>query len=471
MAAKPIFVGGTASHVGKSWVTTALCAYLHRMGFRVAPFKAQNMSNNSMVCEGGGEIGRAQAAQAQACGLSPHLDMNPILLKPTGSLGSQVVLNGRPWRNLKAAEYDDHFDFLLEQVLRSYARLAADYDYVVIEGAGSVTELNLKHHDLVNLGLASRLDAPSILVADIDRGGVFASVIGTFHLLDRKESSLVRSFLVNRFRGDRSLFKAGVKILEQKTGRPCLGVFPFLNGVYLDAEDSVSLEEPAVTPDSNGDVAIVRLPHISNFTDFRLIPDATYLSGPVEAQFETIFLPGTKSPTEDMLWLRSLGMDRWLLEHVRRGGRVVGVCGGFQMLGEEIVDSDGVESEVPSVRGLGMLPVTTRLAREKTTRNVRARTPSGIQFEGYEIHMGVTVTRDEGEPFAVLEDGTRDGVRLSHAIGTYLHGAFENRAVMEELLGRPLPDDDGDKSIQYDRLADWFAEHVEHDLFFREYVD
>ena len=188
MAAKPIFVGGTASHVGKSWVTTALCRYLYRMGFRVVPFKAQNMSNNSMVCEGRGEIGRAQAAQAQACGLSPHLDMNPILLKPTGSLGSQVVLNGRPWRNLKAAEYDNHFDFLLEQVLRSYARLAAHYDYVVIEGAGSVTELNLKHHDLVNFGLASHLDAPSILVADIDRGGVFASVIGTFHLLDRAES-------------------------------------------------------------------------------------------------------------------------------------------------------------------------------------------------------------------------------------------------------------------------------------------
>ena len=278
MPAKPIFVGGTASHVGKSWVTTALCRYLYRMGFRVAPFKAQNMSNNSMVCEGGGEIGRAQAAQAQACGLSPLLDMNPILLKPTGSLGSQVVLNGRPWRNLKAAEYDNHFDFLLEQVLRSYARLAADYDYVVIEGAGSVTELNLKHHDLVNLGLASRLDAPSILVADIDRGGVFASVIGTFHLLDRAESSLVRSFLVNRFRGDRSLFRDGVKILEQRTGRPCLGVFPFLKGVYLDAEDSVRLEAPDMTPGSNGSVAIVRLPHISNFTDFRLIPEATYSS-------------------------------------------------------------------------------------------------------------------------------------------------------------------------------------------------
>src|SRR5262245_3852611 len=295
MSARAIFIGGTGSHVGKSWVATALCRYLYRMGYHVAPFKAQNMSNNSMVCAGGGEIGRAQAAQAEACGLEPHPDMNPILLKPTGTFGSQVVLNGRPWRNLNAAEYYEHFAFLLDQVLQAYQRLADKHEYVVIEGAGSITELNLKHKDLVNLGLASRLGAPSILVADIDRGGVFASVVGTFHLLDEVESPLVRSFIVNRFRGDRTLFQDGIRILEEKSGRPCLGVFPFTQDINLDPEDSVSLEEhPGRTGIAYGRlsagcrIAIVRLPHISNFTDFRLLQDAVYLSAPTPAQFDFI---------------------------------------------------------------------------------------------------------------------------------------------------------------------------------------
>ena len=484
MTAKPIFVGGTASHVGKSWVATALCRYLHRMGLSVAPFKAQNMSNNSMACPAGGEIGRSQAAQAQACGLEPHPDMNPILLKPTGTLGSQLVLNGRPWRNLKATEYGNHFDYLLEQVLASYSRLASGYDYLVIEGAGSVAELNLKHHDLVNLGLARRLDAPGILVADIDRGGVFASVIGTLDLLDDTEASLVRSFLVNRFRGDRAYFEEGVRILEEKSGRPCLGVFPFLEDVYLDEEDSVSLDErkderPKVTLNDPGSpngpglrVAILRLPHISNFTDFRRMPDAVFLSEPVEEVFDVVFLPGTKSPIEDMAWLRARGLDRWLSEQMNHGSRIVGVCGGFQMMGEAIHDPERVESNLGSTAGLGLLPVTTRLAREKTTRTVSARTPSGLAFDAYEIHMGVTsIDEDGSEPFAFLEDGTRDGMRRGQAIGTYLHGAFESQGVIEELLGRPAPEFHGGKQFQYDRLADWFAEHVEHDVFLREYVE
>ncbi len=478
MSAKPIFVGGTASHVGKSWVVTALCRYLYRMGFRVAPFKAQNMSNNSMACSGGGEIGRAQAAQAEACGLEPHPDMNPILLKPTGTLGSQVVVNGRPWRNLKAQEYGNHFDYLLEKVLESYSRLATGYDYVVIEGAGSVAELNLKHNDLVNLGLARRLDASSILVADIDRGGVFASVIGTLDLLDESESSLVRSFLINRFRGDRAFFGDGVRILEERAGRPCLGVFPFLEDVYLDDEDSVSLEEnSARTLDVSGngpgpDVAVLRLPHISNFTDFRRMPDAVFLSDPVEQFFEVVFLPGMKSPIEDMAWLRARGLDRWLSDQMERGSRIVGVCGGFQMMGDAIHDPEGLESDTASVRGLGFLPVTTELAPDKTTRTVRARTPSGLSFDAYEIHMGVTsIDEDGSEPFAVLEDGTRDGIRRPQAIGTYLHGAFENMEVIEELLGHALVDGvAGEKATHYDRLADWFAEYVEHDVFFTEYV-
>ncbi len=428
------------------------------------------MSNNSMVCADGGEIGRAQVAQAEACGLLPTTDMNPILLKPTGALGSQVVLNGRPWKNLKAAEYYEHFEFLLNHVLDGYARLAGAYDYVVIEGAGSVTELNLKHRDLVNLGLARRLNAASMLVADIDRGGVFASVIGTFHLLEPEEASLVRSFLVNRFRGDLGLFRDGVRILEEKTNRPCLGVFPFAPDIYLDAEDSVSLDGKAAAAGSGVRAAIVRLPHISNFTDFRLLSDAVYLSEPSTQDFDVIFLPGTKNTIDDMHWLRARGFESWLLARVEQGAKLIGVCGGFQMLGDRIVDPDGVESSSASVRGLGLLPVETRLAREKTTRAVTARTPSGVEFQAYEIHMGVTTAQKEHDPFAITERGHADGVRTPGVLGTYLHGALENKAVLEEVIGRALPAiPENTKESQYDRLAQWFAEHVNEEIFTREY--
>jgi adenosylcobyric acid synthase len=478
VTAKPVFVGGTASHVGKSWVATALWRYLYRMGLSVAPFKAQNMSNNSMACPGGGEIGRSQAAQAETCGLKPHPDMSPMPLNPTGTLDSQVVLNGRPWRNLKAPEYGNHFDYLLEQFLKSYSRLAARYDYVVIEGAGSVAELNLAHHGLVNFGLARRLDAPSILVADIDRGGIFASMIGTPDLLDHREASLVRSFLVNRFRGDRPYFEDGIRILEEKSDRPCLGVFPFLEDVCLDQEDSVSLEDMPKTasndsgaPNGSGSrVTVVRLPHISNFTDLRRMPDAVFLSDPVAEAFDVVFLPGTKSPIEDMSWLRARGLDRWLSDQMSHGSQIVGVCGGFQMMGEAIHDPEGVESGTESTRGLGFFPVTTRLAQEKTTRTVTARTSSGLSFHAYEIHMGVTSMEGVGSgPFAILEDGTGDGLRRGQAISTYLHGAFENQGVIEELLGHPVPDVHGDKQFQYYLLTNWFVGHVEDDVFLREY--
>jgi adenosylcobyric acid synthase len=271
MSAKPIFVGGTSSQAGKSWMATAICAWLRRRGCRVAPFKAQNMSNNSYACRGGEEIGRAQVVQAEACGLEPVTDMNPILLKPNSDVGSQVVLDGKVWKTLAAREYYAHFDFLLTRVLDAYERLARQYEYIVIEGAGSITELNLRSHDLVNLGLARRLNAPGLLVADIDRGGVFASIVGTFCLLDDEEKRLIRSFAINRFRGDVSLFADGVKILESRTGRPCLGVFPMLRDVFIDPEDGVCLEEDRQQRCAGPRVAIVRLPHISNFTDFRLL--------------------------------------------------------------------------------------------------------------------------------------------------------------------------------------------------------
>jgi len=475
MTANPIFIGGTGSHVGKSWVATAVCRYLRRTGLRVAPFKAQNMSNNSMVCPGGGEIGRAQAAQAEACGVVPHVDMNPILLKPTGDLGSQVVLNGYPWKNLTAREYYECFDFLRENVLQSYERLASNTDYVVIEGAGSITELNLRHCDLVNLGLAVQINAPCILVADIDRGGVFASITGTFQLLNPEESLLVRTFLVNRFRGDAALFEDGVRILEQKTGRRCLGVFPFAPDIHLDAEDSVSLDDRKFHVEKAGDlpqrVAIIRLPHISNFTDFRLLPDARYIAQPTPEHFDVIFLPGTKNTIDDMLWMQSNGMADWLHRQYRDGATIVGVCGGFQMLGDEILDPDRVESTAETVRGLGLIRATTRLMSRKTTRLVAAHTHSGISFRGYEIHMGITTLDDAGHPFARLENGTSDGVRLPRIIGTYLHGALENKEVLEEIIQRTLADVLIESpEMQYERMADWFAEHVDQDLFAAEYL-
>ena len=475
MTAQPIFIGGTGSHVGKSWVATAVCRYLRRMGLRVAPFKAQNMSNNSMVCPGGGEIGRAQAAQAEACGLSPHVDMNPILLKPTTDLGSQVVLNGYPWKNLSAREYYEQFDFLREAVMQSYERLASSHDYIVVEGAGSITELNLKKYDLVNLGLAVRIKAPCILVADIDRGGVFASVAGTFQLLEPDESVLVRTFLVNRFRGDITLFSEGVRMLEERTGRRCLGVFPYACDIHLDAEDSLSLDDhepqPASTQDAALRVAIVRLPHISNFTDFRLLPDARYISQPVHERFDVVFLPGTKNTIEDMHWLRSSGFADWLLRQYRDGASIIGICGGFQMLGDEITDPDHVESRTASVQGLGLIRAKTRMMPHKTTRLVSARTDSGIPFQGYEIHMGITTIDDSGKPFAHLENGVQDGVRLGRITGTYLHGAFENKQILEEVLHRRLDAvlPDGPEA-QYERLADWFADHVDSELFATEYL-
>jgi adenosylcobyric acid synthase len=462
MTAKPIFVGGVASHAGKSWMTTAICAWLRRQGFRVAPFKAQNMSNNSCACPGGGEIGRAQAAQAEACGLDPEPDMNPILLKPNSDLGSQVVLEGKVWKTLRGRDYYTHFDFLLGRVLDAYARLAARHDYIVIEGAGSVAELNLKDRDLCNLGLARRLNAPGLLVADIDRGGVFASIIGTYCLLDDEERALLRGFAVNRFRGDIGLFQDGVEILEQRTGRPCLGVFPMAREIYLDHEDGVSLED-AATPSSDGlRVAIARLPHTSNFTDFRLLlPYADVLTRPSGARYDCVILPGTKNTLGDLDWLRRTGLADWVVAQARAGVKVIGVCGGYQMLGESIADPLGVESDRLEAPGLGLLPIHTTLQGEKIVRPIEAQTSSGIRFSAYEIHMGETPRPAGAASFATLSDGTPEGVRLDNVAGTYLHGALENADVLSEILGYEIPPAPS-KQRNYDLLADWFEAHQRH---------
>ena len=422
------------------------------------------MSNNSYPCPGGGEIGRAQVAQAEACGLLPEPAFNPILLKPTADMSSQVVVNGRVWRHLSARAYYEHFDELLAHVLEAYHQLSRRFDYVVIEGAGSVAELNLKSRDLVNFGLARRINARALLVADIDRGGVFASVIGTLALLDPEERALVRAFAVNRFRGDPSLFTDGVKILEERTGSPCLGVFPHAR-IHLDEEDGVALDEARSSRPSR--VAVIAFPRISNLTDFRLLPDAAWITQPVDRQFDAVFLPGTKSTLADLAWLRAQGLDRWLLDQHQRGAHVIGICGGYQMLGHEIEDPGGSDGAAGAAAGLGLLPVATRMEAEKTTRAVTAFF-QGMEASGYEIHVGATRALSPVEPFALV-DGQAEGARIEGCSGTYLHGICEDHRVLSALVGYPVAAPVS-KEESYDALGRWFAENANVALFEREYL-
>jgi adenosylcobyric acid synthase len=460
----PLFIGGTSSNAGKSWMATAICAWLRGRGVSVAPFKAQNMSNNSYPCRAGGEIGRAQVAQAEACGLEPEPSMNPILLKPSGNGTSQVVVHGRVWKTLSAREYYAHAGELRERVLKAYEDLSSRFDVIVIEGAGSVTELNLRDHDLVNLGLVTRIRAPWLLVADIERGGVFGSIVGTAHLLSADERSLFRGFAINKFRGDRSLFDDGVRILEERTGSSCFGVFPYAADVQLDAEDSLALTtRPSTPPPGGAGLAVVHFPHLSNATDFRLLTWADWITSPRAERYDFIILPGSKNTISDLTWLRTCGLADWILQQHRCGTTIIGICGGYQMLGRTIHDPAGMESSADTADGLGLLPAVTWLSREKQTRAVTATTPGGTRFGAYEIHLGVTRLdgSDDVTPFARLADGGLDGVRRSGVIGTYLHGAFEHPDVCAEVFFIDAPSATS-KAVQYRRLAAWFEQHARH---------
>ena len=459
MTAKPIFIGGTSSNAGKSWMATAVCAWLRRQGVRVAPFKAQNMSNHSYPCRAGGEIGRAQVVQADACGLEPEPSMNPILLKPNGDGTSQVVVNGRVWKTLPARGYYEHYDELLRHVLAAYDNLAGRFDVIVIEGAGSVSELNLRRFDLVNLGLVTRIRAPWVLVADIERGGVFASVVGTMAVLTPEERELFKGFLVNKFRGDRSLFDEGRTMLEGLADAPCLGVFPHAEGIALHAEDSLAVERRPTTAVPPGvSIAIVRFPRMSNATDFRLLTWADWIDAATDREFDFVILPGTKDTLSDLAWMRARGLDDWVRGQHERGATVIGICGGFQMMGTSISDPDAVESSAGAAHGLRLLDADTVMLKEKTTR-VRRATVAGRSCDAYEIHMGQTIVRSAHTPFAQLEDGTPEGVSAPHLIGTYLHGALEDPDVCSRLFGAGIHKD-ADRTSIYDRLADWFERHA-----------
>jgi adenosylcobyric acid synthase len=437
---------GTGSHVGKTVLTAALCRAFRDDGLDVAPFKAQNMALNAYVTGDGGEIGWAQAMQAEAAGLEPSVEMNPILLKPqTG--GCQVIVHGKVWATLSASEYFARRSELREVVRAAYARLARGHELIVIEGAGSPAEPNLQAVDLVNMAMARMAGAPVILVGDIDRGGVFAAFVGTLALLPRADRRRVRGFLVNRFRGDAALLAPALDFLARRTRRPVLGVVPFVPDLHLPEEDSVALDvAPPPRPAGRPVVAVVRLPHIANFTDFEPLAadptlDVRYARRPEElADAALVILPGSKDTLADLRWLHASGFADALRAHRAAGGHLAGICGGFQMLGQHVDDPDGLEGGGRAI-GLGCLPVTTVLAPGKVTRRVRARlAPDGVPFEAYEIHVGRTRTDGPLAPLALVEEG--GGQRADGAVsadgrvwGTYLHGLFDAPAVRTALCG------------------------------------
>jgi adenosylcobyric acid synthase len=447
--ARAIMVLGTGSHVGKSLLTAALCRIFAQQGYSVAPFKSQNMSLNSAATIEGLEIGRAQALQAEAAGIAASVHMNPILIKPSGDCSSQVVLRGKIWGQISAADYHQRrVEELMPAVRESYQALASNYQVIILEGAGSPAEINLKQHDIANMRMAEMADAACLLVGDIDRGGVFASLLGTVELLDPAERDRIRGFCINKFRGDLSLLEPGVRMMEECLGKPCLGVVPYLPALALEEEDSVGL--PPVTrtgwsindgvPDRPLRIAVVALPSFSNFTDFdslRAEPAVDLLfcrSADLLANADVVILPGSKQTMSDLEWMREGGLDQAVRHHAR-SGLVVGICGGMQMLGEELSDPLGMERQ-GRAPGLGLLPISTGMQVQKVTRICSGEINGGSLFgqplthrriAGYEIHVGKTLYRDQAEPFATLSSGELDGcISVNRQIlGSYLHGIFD----------------------------------------------
>lgn len=438
-------IQGTTSDAGKSMLVTALCRWLSRQDVRVAPFKPQNMALNSVVTEDGGEMGRAQAVQALACGLKPHTDMNPVLLKPNNDVGAQVIIHGHAIGNMDACHYHDYKTIALKAVLESHARLTANYERVIVEGAGSPAEINLRANDIANMGFAEAVDCPVILIADIDRGGVFAHLVGTLALLSESEQARIKGFVINRFRGDMALLQSGLDWLEEYTGKPVLGVLPYLHGLHLEAEDAVP-HTPEMTHSSNTqciNIIVPVLPRISNHTDF----DPLRLHPQVNLQFvrlddaipaaDLIILPGSKSVRADLELIREHGWETAIMKHLRYGGKVIGICGGFQMLGKLIHDPDGLEGAAGSCHAMSLFDMSTTLAPDKQLRNVKGTLALDSSIvTGYEIHAGVTTYHATYEPAVCLAHGS-DGAMSADGmiLGTYLHGLFESPAACTALLG------------------------------------
>ncbi len=492
--ANAIMIQGTMSNAGKSLIAAGLCRVFHQDGLKVAPFKAQNMALNSFITKEGLEMGRAQVVQAEAAGVEPSVLMNPILLKPTSDMGSQVIVNGEVRAQLSARDYFKIKKTLLPEVMKAYNTLSAQNDAIVIEGAGSPAEINLKDADVfVNMGMAKTAKAPVLLVGDIDRGGVFAQLYGTVALLDPDERALVKGVIINKFRGDESILTPGLRQLEALTGIPVVGVVPY---VHLDIDDEDSLSERLENrPAALVDIAVMRLPRLSNFTDFRTLEaidgvSVRYVTSPhTFGEPDLVILPGTKNTMADLLWLRQSGLEAKILRFADTGGAVFGICGGFQMLGRALNDPHGVEHG-GTLRGMGLLPVETTFTEQKTRTRVSGafgnlsgafRTLSGLPFAGYEIHMGETET---GAPIAKITDAVTgaaktDGCQNGNVCGTYVHGVFDGDAVAGALV-RALAERKGvdpallgkvsgeaHKQRQYDLLADTIRSHMDMNAIYR----
>ncbi|RQZ70715.1 cobyric acid synthase [Burkholderia sp. Bp9004] len=489
-----LMIQGTTSDAGKSTLVAGLCRLARRAGARVAPFKPQNMALNSAVTADGGEIGRAQALQALAAGVLPHTDFNPVLLKPTSDRGAQVIIHGKARMNLDARAYHDYKPVAFDAVLESYARLRAGYDTVLVEGAGSPAEINLREGDIANMGFAERVDCPVVLVADIDRGGVFAHLVGTLACLSDSERARVRGFVINRFRGDIKLLEPGLDWLRAQTGKPVFGVLPYLHGLMLDAEDMLPSQARSAAA-LRGDAGVLRvvvpaLPRISNHTDFdplRAHPQVEFTywkSGPAP-DADLLILPGSKNVQRDLAWLRDAGWDALIRRHLRYGGKVIGICGGMQMLGRTLDDPLGLEGAPGSMPGLGLLDFDTTLQPDKTLKNVTGHLalPGAAAVHGYEIHMGDTRGPALASPALELAAGDApggvrtDGARSADGqiLATYVHGLFDAPDACAALLA--WAGLDGAAHIDYpalreaslERLADSFAEHLDLRALYAEF--
>jgi adenosylcobyric acid synthase len=502
MTGRVLMVQGTASHVGKSVLVSALCRIFRQDGFRVAPFKAQNMSNNSYVTKDGGEIGRAQAVQAEAAGVEARVEMNPVLLKPEADHISQVVLMGRPLYSAGARDYFALKSQLWESVHTSLDVLREEYDIVVIEGAGSPAEINLKATEIVNMRVALYANAPVLLCGDIDRGGVFAALVGTLELLEPEEREAIKGFVINKFRGDQSLLTDGLTWLEQRTGIPVTGVVHHYRDIHIPEEDSVALDLPVRSHDKAVlDIAVIQVPHISNFDDFdplsressvslRYVESASELGHP-----DLVILPGSKTTIPDLTWMERQGLIDAIGGLHQQGTAIIGICGGYQMLGLKICDPEGIESSQREITGLGLLPMTTIFGGTKETHRIKGEVvegsgllqgAKGAPVTGYEIHMGQTTGEGIIYPFRIDDrsdadvtpatafDGATD--TSGSVLGTYIHGLFQNGELRQSILGElarrkgvSLPDSAQELGIEqeFDKLADWVRDSLDMDLIYQ----
>ncbi len=489
-ACRTLMIQGTTSDAGKSTLAAALCRLLARRGVRVAPFKPQNMALNSAVTVDGGEIGRAQALQAYAAGLAPHTDFNPILLKPGTDRTAQVVVHGKAVVNLDARGYHAYKPQAMTAVLASYHRLQQQFDAILVEGAGSPAEINLREGDIANMGFAERVDCPVILIADIDKGGVFAHLVGTLDVLAPSEQARIVGFVINRFRGDPALLASGLSWLEARTGKPVLGVLPYLHGLYLDAEDALPDTPPSAMPRAMTVIAPA-FPRVSNATDMdalRLNPEVDFRfvrAGQAIPAADLIVIPGSKSVRADLAWLREHGWEQAILRHLRYGGKVIGICGGLQMLGHQVHDPLGLEGAPGSTAGFGVLDIETTIETHKQLRNVSGTLSAAIsgvsgvgdtvvvgerhdtaaRIAGYEIHMGVSTGTGLERPAVYLDNGRQDGAvsEDGQVMGTYLHGLFDAPEAARALLTWASPGDAAQdavvslaarRAVDLDRLTD-----------------